>query len=62
MAYCVLSGKLLDMVGKPLARASFKFTSSSNSTSIINAVDTIIAWSVRYDETYAIETAYQRSK
>ena len=42
MAYCVLSGKLLDMVGKPLARATFKFTSSSNSTSIINAVDTVI--------------------
>ena len=43
MAYCVLSGKLLDMVGKPLAKATFKFTSSSNSTSIINAVDTVIA-------------------
>ena len=42
MAYCVLSGKLLDMVGKPLAKATFKFTSSSNSTSIINAVDTVI--------------------
>ena len=42
MAYCVLSGKLLDMVGKPLARATFKFTSSSNSTSIINTVDTVI--------------------
>ena len=62
MAYCVLSGKLLDMVGKPLAKATFKFTSSSNSTSIINAVKTTGAWSVRYDEAYAIEAAYQRSK
>ena len=42
MAYCVLSGILLDIVGKPLAKATFKFTSSSNSTSIINAVDTIV--------------------
>ena len=62
MAYCVVSEKLLDMVGKPLAKATFKFTSSSKSTSIINAVKTTGAWSVRYDEAYAIEAAYQRSK
>lgn len=56
MAYCVVSGKLLDMTGKPLAKAALKFTSVSNSTSIIGAVDAVIETDV--DGLYYFNLAY----